>query len=111
MATNSEVIKARLNRYGIEIQDAELDAHAVDTALVLTDEYSINEGPAVKRVLALVLRDLLVMPDLSEGQISIKWDRAAVKAYYGMLCKELGLVNEFIEIAPQPTIQNKSYLW
>ena len=43
-----------------------------------------------KKVMVMLIPDLLVMPDVTQGSTSVKYDRDAVLKYYAWLCKQTG---------------------
>ncbi|WP_426291978.1 DUF6706 family protein [Dyadobacter endophyticus] len=108
MATIREFIQAKLSRYNIDLSEAELDAAIQDQALTPSDPYAPEASKPTLKVIASVIPELLLAPDVSEGGYSIKFDRAAVTAYYSWLCGELGIPDK---LNPQPKIRSKAHLW
>lgn len=108
MATIRETITAKLARYNIDLSEAELDAAIVDQGLVPTDEYSASASHKTKLVIVEVIPGLLVVPDVTEGGYSVKFDRAGIMAYYRLICSELGIPDK---LNPQPRIRSKAHLW
>ena len=108
MATIREYIKSKLERYNIELTEAELDALLADNDLVGPDTYSSSASRAVKLAIVKCIPELLVQPDITEGGFSRKFDKAAIISYYSMLCKELGVEDQ---LSPKPTLKNASNRW
>ena len=108
MTTIREFIQAKLSRYNIDLTDTELDAAIVDQGLVPTDQYASSVSKSTLKVVASVIPELLLAPDITEGGYSIKYDKTAVLAYYNLLCSQLGIPNA---LNSQPKIRSKSHLW
>ena len=108
MATIREFIQAKLSRYNIDLTEAELDAAITDQGLVSSDQYTSSASTSSLKVIASVIPELLLAPDITEGGYSIKFDRAAVTAYYKLLCAQLGIDDR---LNPQPKIRSKSSIW
>lgn len=108
MATIREFIQAKLSRYNIDLSEAELDAAIQDQALTPTDPYAPEASKPTLKVIASVIPELLLAPDITEGGFSIKYDKGAVSAYYNLLCSQLGIPNQ---LNPQPKIRSKSGIW
>lgn len=109
MATIQEFIVAKLTRYNIELSDIELAAALTEQGLIASDEYSAAAARPLKLVIVALIPELLLMPDVTEGGYANKWDKVGIKAYYSLLCKELGIKDE---LAPaRPIISNASSRW
>lgn len=108
MATIREYIQAKLDRYNIELSEAEIDAILAYNDLVGPDTYSSSASRAVKLAIVKCIPELLLQPDITEGGFSRKFDKAAVIAYYSMLCKELGVEDQ---LTPKPNLKNISNRW
>jgi len=108
MAAIGEVIQAKLSRYNIDLTEAELEVAISEQGLVSSDPYTSEVSTKTLKVIAGVLPELLLAPDITEGGYSIKYDKTAVLAYYKMLCADLGLPDK---VSPQPKIRSKSCIW
>lgn len=108
MATILEYIQAKLERYNIELTEAEIDAILADNELVGTDNYSSTVSTPIKLAIVKCIPELLLQPDITEGGFSRKFDKAAIISYYSMLCKELGVEDQ---LSPKPTLKNASNRW
>lgn len=108
MATIREYIQAKLERYNIDLPEAELDALLIDSDLVGTDPYSTAAAKPIKLAIVKCIPELLLQPDITEGGYSRKLDKDAVIAFYSLLCKELGVENQ---LTPKPTLKNISNRW
>lgn len=112
MATIREYVEGKLARVGLDIGNVELTV-ALDTQEVddLTPCDTSDALATAKRIIVGVIPELLLLPDVTEGGMSIKRDRAAIAKYYGLLCSELGIVNRLDAPAESPTVSDRSYLW
>lgn len=108
MATVRGFIESKLAGFGIELSADELDVLLVDANVNGTDVYSAATALGTKTAIVKAIPELLVKADVTEGGFSVKWDKAGITTYYGMLCEELGLVNR---LAKTPTIQDRSNYW
>lgn len=112
MATIREYVDGKLARVGLEIEDVELtvlmDLRGVDDSTQCDDAASLA---IAKRIIVDAIPELLLLPDVQEGGMSIKRNPAAIKAYYALLCNELGIDNKLDPPAATPTVKDKSNLW
>lgn len=108
MATIQEITQARLSRYNIELSEVEIVGKLIDQGLIPTDAYTATASKHIDMVFVSVIPELLLAPDITEGGYSQKYDKAAIMAYYSLLCSQLGIPNK---LNPQPKIRNKSHLW
>ncbi len=110
MPTLKTIITEKLARFSIEITPAELEREFIDAGINPTagvdKEYDASDSKPVNTVLYNIVTDLLAMPDVTEGGMSLKWDRASVKAYAGLLQTKLGGI-----ASGTPTVTDRSYLW
>lgn len=107
--TNLEIIKKRLKKYKVELDDDELSSYLSENGLSGTDEFLPENGHHVKKSMASFIGSLLAIPAMSQGDFSRKFDVAGIKAYYSLLCRELGepdLLNTSDNI-----VQDRSGLW
>ena len=108
MATIRETISDTLARYNIELSEAEIDSKLIEQGLVPTDPFTAEASRPVKLAIVGVIPELLLMPDVTEGGYSVKYDKGALMRYYALLCSELGIPDK---INPQPKIRSKSCIW
>lgn len=111
--TVSQFLIAKLSTLHIAIEAAEAAALLAEQGLSDTAEYGADNARAVKLAIATLLPTMLMKPDVSEGGYSEKWDKNALKLYYSILCRELGIddVIAAAEAVPVPTVQDRSDLW
>lgn len=108
MATVRASIESKLASFGIELSSVDMDVLLVDANVNGTEEYSTATALGAKKVIANAIPELLLKADVTEGGYSVKWDKAGITAYYGVLCNELGLPNK---LDKTPTIQDRSNFW
>ena len=109
--TVSQFLTAKLSTLSIAIEAAEAAALLAEQGLSDTAEYGAGNAQAVKLAIATLLPTMLMKPDVSEGGYSEKWDKEAIKLYYSILCRELGIENVIEAAIPVPTVQDRSNLW
>lgn len=110
MITVQEYIETKLQRFNISIGDVELAAALVENGLGVSDAYAPGNAKKVKETFVSIIPEMLLMSEVSEGDLTIKWNIEGVKAYYAMLCKELGIDDKLNNVST-PTITNRSNLW
>lgn len=108
MATIKEVILSQCADFGFEVSEITLDAHFVKTGGVSSDVYSADNAKVADKVMYSIIPLLLLMPEVSEGQFSKKYNVAGITTYYKSLCIDLNLPDK---LNPQPKIVNKSNIW
>jgi len=108
MATIREVITSTLQRYHIELSEAELDAKLILQGLNPTDAFNPSADRPMKLAIVSVIPELLLAPDVQEGDYAVKFDRNAIMRYYSLLCQELGVEDK---LNPKPKIRNRSRRW
>ncbi|MDY3344395.1 hypothetical protein PG326_03930 [Riemerella anatipestifer] len=84
---------AKMKILGITIPDESLDvfilSNEMDGEALVSPDDSKNLD---KNILEIILA-LLIKPDVSEDDYSIKYDRSAIMNWYAMECKRLGVPN------------------
>ena len=108
MATIKEVIEANLADFGFEVSAVTLDSHFVKTGGVSSDVYSADNAKVADKVMYSIIPLLLLMPEVSEGQFSKKYNVAGITTYYKSLCIDLNLPDK---LNPQPKIVDRSDRW
>jgi hypothetical protein len=114
MATHniSEYLNSRLIRLGIELSDVELAALQIKhmNGVSLDDALdSVNIDISDKACLNYI-RDILLMPDISEGGYSVKFDRDAVVKWYNFEVQRLGLGRN-PNFSLSPKVRDASNRW
>ncbi len=109
MASVREFVEKTVGRFNIRVDAVELDVLLTDAGITdngQTVDYDTVTGPKAKAAVLNLLSSLLAMPDIQEGDMSIKYDRVAVATYVASLRTDLGLTD-----TSAPTVTDKSYLW
>ncbi|WP_131535462.1 DUF6706 family protein [Pedobacter nototheniae] len=91
------------------MEDEELEAVLVDQEITPEMEYTPALANKIKKALISIIPELLLAPDISQGDYSIKYKVDGIKAYYSMLCKEAGEQDVFNP--SKDIIVDKSALW
>jgi len=107
--TIGNYIKSKLSKFQFLIGDEELEAVLIDHDLTPATEYVKDLSVQVKKVLISIIPELLAMPDIAQGDYSIKYKVDGIKAYYSMLCKETGEPDVFNP--NQYTIVDRTDIW
>ena len=107
--TIGNYIQAKLKRFQFSMADDELEAVLADKGLMPEMVYTPELGNTVKKALISIIPELLLAPDISQGDYSIKFKVDGIKAYYSMLCKETGDPDVFNPTLD--TIVDKSNIW
>jgi len=81
----------------------------IDMELTPETEYNVQLSEKVKKIMISVIPELLLAPDISQGDYSIKYKVDGIKAYYSILCGELGLPDIYNPV--QDTIIDRTDSW
>ena len=103
--TVSEYIVSEFSEFGVKLSDNTLNALLIDNGIDSNTEY---DPTIAKKVIAGYIPKLLLKPQMSEGDFSIKYDRDSIISYYNVICGELGIENK---LNPKPKIRNMSNRW
>lgn len=110
MATVREYIDAKLNRFGLELEEVEMTI--LLDSVQATDNTKLDSTTLVQAKTAIVsiIPELLLLPSkVTEGGMSVERNTAGITAYYTGLCAELGLDNKLV--TGQPVVRDASFLW
>lgn len=99
--TNKEALTASLQ---VEFPDSSIDKALIDADITGTDTYTLANTKVIDEMAIELLQGLLSTPDVSEGDMSIKYDRKAVQARVDYLMGKSGKVS-------QPKVRDVSHLW
>ncbi|MDI9863961.1 hypothetical protein QM480_06480 [Flectobacillus sp. DC10W] len=108
MATAKEYFQIKLAKFGFELDEVEIDIELGKQGVSGSDTVVANDMRSVELAIAESIPELLLMPEVSEGQLSKKYNIDGIKAYYSLLCSKLGIQNK---LDSQPKIRNRSNLW
>ena len=101
--TALEFISQKVGAFGITVSEADLLDVKMNTGL--TDESEVTEDtmPTVALGLAIIIPQILAHPsNISEGGVSVSWDRRGLLDYYSLLCRQYGIKDELSD-KPQVT--------
>lgn len=105
MMTNNEALQAVLSP--ISYESIVADKAMLDHDLIGTALYTKDLSGSIDQVALSVLEWLLSAPDVSEGGLSIKYNREAITQRMEMITNRLGLSGTVMG----PTIQSRTNLW
>ena len=88
-----DYISQKLSSFSLRLREADFVDMALSYGLVLNSEITIENKDTVEKAIVKHIPTILAMPDVSEG-MSISYDRAALKEFYEMRCKQLGMPNQ-----------------
>lgn len=108
MATIGDYIKEELEAVRIPLGTAQLASLYLKNGVVSTEEITTENMETMEKALLSVIPKLLLMPDKTTGDTSLKWDRSAVLNYYKLKCDEYGIVDNLNE---ESTITDISNIW
>lgn len=104
----SQYIINKLSSFEYELDAAEVSVLLNAQGISPEQPLSVENMVAGKLIIAEFIPQLLPLPDVSQGKYSVKRNAEGLKAYYNLLCKELGIDNE-LDIAP--VIRDRSSYW
>lgn len=97
--TIKEYITDKFSSLGIQLSAA--DIFELCLSLDSLHEVTIYNLPLVKINICKFIPSLLARPtSISEGGMSVAWDKGAIREYYTVLCAELNLRNR-----TEPTVK------
>lgn len=97
--TIKEYITDKFSSLGIQLSSA--DIFELCLWLDSSQEVTTDNLPAAKLNICKFIPSLLARPtSISEGGMSMSWDKGAIKDYYTVLCAELGVRNK-----TEPTVK------
>jgi hypothetical protein len=102
-------IQAKLSRFKFSMSAEELEAFLADQEMTAEDQYTPELANKIKMVLINVIPELLLAPEIKQGDFSLKHNVEGIKAYYSMLCGQIGLPDIFNPTAD--TVKDRSYIW
>jgi hypothetical protein len=108
MATIKEIIVSRCADFSFEVSEVTLESYIVKSGTDGGELYAQSNAKKADAIMYAIIPLLLLMPDVSEGQFSKKYNQAGIISFYKNLCAELDLPDK---LNPQPKIVNKSNIW
>lgn len=83
MTTIGDYIIQTLSRFNLTVT-------ADDITVAGFDPNALISAVDPKKVLVMIIPQLLLMPDITQGSTSVKYDRSALLKYYSWLCEQTG---------------------
>jgi hypothetical protein len=90
--TNAEYIAAVTRKFNFSATD--LEVLYENQKGIIADPDAECDTTACKRAIMAEIENILPLYNVSEGGYSISWNYDALKLWYTMTCKELGIVPE-----------------
>lgn len=90
--TVSDYITQKIGSFGMHLSEADLLDMTLNSSVSLEDEVTKENMAKVNRAIAVFIPSLLARPtSVNENGFSVSWDKDGIKAYYSLLCKQLGI--------------------
>lgn len=102
--TKRQALQAAL--VGITIPDSSLDLQMINAGIIPEANYDKSHAEELGRMEFEILNWILAMPDVSEGDQSIRYDRKAVQTRLTYLSNKFGIVSNTV-----PTVRGRSDVW
>ena len=99
--TVGEYITQKLGQFGMTVSDSDIVVAGHDP----NADISTNDP---RKVMVMLIPELLIMPDITQGSTSVKFDRNAVMKYYSWLCGQTGMEDTLTD---KPTARMRGDLW
>lgn len=108
MATIGDYINDELKELRLSLTESQSEVLFTKNGISGEDLISTDNIEIVEIALVNMIPKLLLLPDKTTGDTSLKWDRTAIRAYYDLKCDEYGIVNV---LAQENSINDISDLW
>lgn len=90
--TVSDYITQKIGSFGMHLSEADLLDMTLNSSISLDDEITKKNMIEVNKAIAVFIPSLLARPtSVNESGFSVSWDKDGIKAYYSLLCKQLGI--------------------
>lgn len=90
--TVSDYITQKIGSFGMHLSEADLLDMTLNSSVSLDDEITKENMIEVNKAIAVFIPSLLARPtSVNESGFSVSWDKDGIKAYYSLLCKQLGI--------------------
>lgn len=89
--TNQSYFNSKLNLLGITMSDQDLEVFFLSKDINPAD--SLTDPKQMDAVFTEIVLGLLVKPDISEDDYSIKYNKDSLEAWYSYECTRLGIEN------------------
>lgn len=107
--TYKEWITTTTARFNLGANDVELIL--VNQSVLIPDPEATVDVDTAKRALVNEFATLIPMANITEGGFSLSWNWQAIKAWYNLTCKQVGVESINLEAKPAPKIRNRSNIW
>ncbi|MCJ8153243.1 hypothetical protein MKJ01_05640 [Chryseobacterium sp. SSA4.19] len=87
--TNKEYFQSKLRRLSITMSDADLDVFFASKQI--DGAFDLTKPDDMDKLFTEIVLELLIVPDISEDDYSIKYDRKSLESWYAMECSRLGI--------------------
>lgn len=87
--TNKEYFQSKLRRLSITMSDADLDVFFASKQI--DGAFDLIKPDDMDKLFTEIVLELLIIPDISEDDYSVKYDRKALESWYAMECSRLGI--------------------
>lgn len=91
-----------------KLRQFELTVTADDITVAGFDPNADISTTDPKKVMVMLIPDLLVTPDRTQGSTSVKYDRSAILKYYSWLCAQTGQEDTLTD---KPKVRMRNDLW
>ena len=106
--TVKEFFISKFQKLSISLPEAQLNLVLASGGFQGTENFDITTQEKADKAFLQNVGDILLMPDFSEGDLSIKFDRKAIQKWYAAECLRLGLPN-YLELGSNE-VKDLSYL-
>lgn len=107
--TYKQWITTTLGRFNMTAQDIEMILVNQQQAIPNPDG-EVNVRIA-KTALVREFASIIPLANITEGGYSQKWKWEAIKAWYNLTCRELGIAPIDLDAKPRPKIRDRSNIW
>lgn len=91
--TVTDYFQSKLKTIGINFSDADLAVFMTANAVNAADSVSSDTAKVYDKAFMEIVRAILITPDISEDDYSVKYDRKAIREWYAAECVRLGIPN------------------
>lgn len=107
--TYREWMTATLARFNIT--EADVDLILANQAGAIPTSSAEVDTTIAKKALVHEFANIIPLHNISEGGFSISWNWPALKAWYYLTAREVGLEPIDLDAKPRPKIRNRSNVW
>lgn len=89
-----DYITGKLTKFGVSITPEDVSISLMLADLTSDDLYTKDNYLQVETIIVNMIPELLLRPDKSQGDASIKFDKSGILNYYRLKCGQLGIPNQ-----------------